>query len=689
MIKIFLLLLSLNSFATDVYIKVPPEGGGGGGVVSSVNSQTGAVVLTKTDLGLPLVVNKLQVAVGEKIVMPEDAGFGLGYCFTESGTDTCMTSPSDGYLDFYANSVHTARIENGQMSVTGAGIFTGDITANNFSTALINGKLDKFWGFNEDIIPNNGSGITKTYENYYVRPLQNSPNESITIHSSYVEYDPDSSGFSMVSTGNAITMQNLQYSHQGTGDLGALSMFNTSVNIGNGTDPISLNGYGIFFGFGNFNDNVTINGTVQGYGFQTLASASVTMNSNVNPFYDFSNWLGQINSYQSYTANPTVGIISNNNNMVSYGANPSVTTFQGNANYTGLALNGNFGSFGTGSYNGIQINPNVTSVNYAQGLFIDMSNVTATTKYALVTNGDAQINGGLTFSGALSVGQLNAYASYSAVDGGGTPGSVHSLISAIEVSGAGIIANADTFGINTAALMTMQPGSSFTSGGLGIGLAALGLPAVLETHTGSTGDYVGGALFAISLSGASTGGHVDTMYGGRWLAIPNGITTVDRHYNGWFQMPFGTIATDSWGIYQSDSEKNWFEGGVKIGGTTITSDFPTSGMELDVEGDAYVQGALSVGSSTSAISLFATGSATLDFPSTSANTGSDLTMSVTGAIDGDICSVGFKDAVNQFPDTHYICWVSASNVVTVRFLNVGANNHNPPSDSFKVLVTHF
>jgi hypothetical protein len=81
-----------------------------------------------------------------------------------------------------------------------------------------------------------------------------------------------------------------------------------------------------------------------------------------------------------------------------------------------------------------------------------------------------------------------------------------------------------------------------------------------------------------------------------------------------------------------------------------------------------------------------TGSATLDFPSTTTLLSADLTIAVTGAADGDVVSLGVPNAaVNA--NTSYSAWVSSANTVTVRFNNYSVGTVNPASGSFKVFVT--
>ncbi len=81
-----------------------------------------------------------------------------------------------------------------------------------------------------------------------------------------------------------------------------------------------------------------------------------------------------------------------------------------------------------------------------------------------------------------------------------------------------------------------------------------------------------------------------------------------------------------------------------------------------------------------------TGSATLDFLSTNAQNSRDMTISVTGAADGDVVSLGVPNAaVNA--NTSYSAWVSAAGTVTVRFNNYSSGTVDPASALFKVFVT--
>lgn len=79
------------------------------------------------------------------------------------------------------------------------------------------------------------------------------------------------------------------------------------------------------------------------------------------------------------------------------------------------------------------------------------------------------------------------------------------------------------------------------------------------------------------------------------------------------------------------------------------------------------------------------GSATLDFASTAAQTSSELTISVTGAADGDVVTVGVPNA-SASANTSYSARVSAANTVTVKFNNYSSGAVDPTSGTFNVKV---
>lgn len=84
-----------------------------------------------------------------------------------------------------------------------------------------------------------------------------------------------------------------------------------------------------------------------------------------------------------------------------------------------------------------------------------------------------------------------------------------------------------------------------------------------------------------------------------------------------------------------------------------------------------------------------TATATLDFPSTNNDSFSNLTTTVTGAVDGDVVTLGLPNASVPAANSNFMAWVSAANTVTVRFNNNSGVAQDPDSGSFKIFVTKF
>jgi hypothetical protein len=195
-------------------------------------------------------------------------------------------------------------------------------------------------------------------------------------------------------------------------------------------------------------------------------------------------------------------------------------------------------------------------------------------KQAAYFDGDVQVTGALSFGGALSIGQLNAFASQAIVAGSGNPATIHNLVTNPTVGDNQTIANADTLGVNTAMLLTIGDNSTVTTAFTGV--AALALPAVVTMGTGSTIDQVSGATYALSLDAAATGGTIANLDLCRSIAIPNGVTAVTRMSGFRMDLPFGNPATTAWGFYESPGINNYFAGNLLIGGTAGSDDTVTN-----------------------------------------------------------------------------------------------------------------
>jgi hypothetical protein len=95
---------------------------------------------------------------------------------------------------------------------------------------------------------------------------------------------------------------------------------------------------------------------------------------------------------------------------------------------------------------------------------------------------------------------------------------------------------------------------------------------------------------------------------------------------------------------------------------------------------------ITIGSGGTAITKVLSASATLDFPSTASSSHSDLTISVTGAAVGDPVALSFPSS-GSLGGPIYQAFVSAADVVTVRFINIRHNAaQDPASGTFRVTV---
>jgi hypothetical protein len=573
------------------YVKLPYVSGSAG-AVDSFNGRSGIVISVSGDYSASQITN------------------------SPSG-NISATDVQAAIDELDTEKVSTAFGQNNKVLGTSA---TGDVQSiPNWSTDATTNALTQ----QLTVEPDNNGG--NSLQNFLVsfNPLQNSPNETWSVLNNQVAFDTLSSGFNFGTSGGAVNLFANYLTHLGTGDIGGVSFFNNNFDLGNGTDPISIKGISISYGFGSVHANATINGPIQGYGFQFNSNASATLTGFVQAFYDFANLGSEVPGYNSFSAGPTIASIANNSNYNGLNLSATIPTFTGNAGFAAIAISPTLGTFDTGSTQIIQINPTITSSNSflglsfntnistvvtyahiidvnptittipnggATGIYVNMTNVAGTGHKAMDINGDVNINGAFSFTGALSIGKLNAYYSQAVADGGGTPATIHSLISSITAPASATVANADTIGVNTASLITIGANAVITSAFLG--LAALALPAVVQIGASATVDLIEGAVFAISLdSGAGAGGVIDTVALCRSVAIPNGITTINKLHGYDFTLPFGDPGTETWGFYTAVDCYNWFKGSLKIGGTAGSTDKVTNssvGLEIESTTQAFL-----------------------------------------------------------------------------------------------------
>lgn len=220
------------------------------------------------------------------------------------------------------------------------------------------------------------------------------------------------------------------------------------------------------------------------------------------------------------------------------------------------------------------------------------------------------------------------------------------------------------------------------------------LPDVNTTMLGKTGtmaaNYIGYYNDANQLTGSTTlqydGTNNLTLAGGASnINIKANIgsnPSVTFYDNGTF---YG-----AWGV--SGGSGNLITGSVlgdqcfRGQGTNVlfsTNSGTSSMLTLTSAGNAVFTGSVSIGTYEAFKGI--TASATLDFPSTSGSTTSTLTVSVTGASVGDPVDVGAGNT--QLSKSLYVAQVTATNVVTVTFVNIDPiNTQDPASGTFKLKV---
>jgi hypothetical protein len=433
----------------------------------------------------------------------------------------------------------------------------------------------EFMGLHHDATINpaaQGGGRIWNIQTLNLNPAEDSPNDLWNMNSYFFNIDSASEGFSLGDSGNAAYTDTYNIQHHGKSDIGGLTFRSNYFDLGNGTDPISIKGLAFQFGFGDINAGVTINGPIQGYGHQWHAHAGAVLENSVIAYADFATTEVDVHGWTSFIASPQIAAIANNTNCEAFMANAQIGELKGNSGYTGLGVFPHITKINQGNFGGVKIQPTIDDGNqrYAAGLFIDMRNITngdVSQTFAADLIGNVRIDGSLSFSGGLSIGQLQAFFQQTAADGGGNPQGFHGLVTSLIGPANTTTNNCDAIGVNTAMLMEIRDNSINHAGPFGLGFAALALPCVIETHTGSITDFVSAAVYALNMSGTSTGGTIGQANLCRSIVIPNGITTIEKVKGFIYEEPFGPAGNEVHGFYNSSaSSHNFFASNLKIGG---------------------------------------------------------------------------------------------------------------------------
>jgi|GEM_PF-394991 len=119
-------------------------------------------------------------------------------------------------------------------------------------------------------------------------------------------------------------------------------------------------------------------------------------------------------------------------------------------------------------------------------------------------------------------------------------------------------------------------------------------------------------------------------------------------------------------------------------GTNLTT--PENGA-VEYDGTNYF---VSAGSTRYTLAKTLTATAALNFPSTLPGASATLTITVTGAADGDAVSLGVPNAAASIGGANYSAYVSSANTVTVKLYNSnGITSIDPASATFRVSVLKY
>lgn len=230
-----------------------------------------------------------------------------------------------------------------------------------------------------------------------------------------------------------------------------------------------------------------------------------------------------------------------------------------------------------------------------------------------------------------------------------------------------------------------------------------------ESHNLTTNSTSSLRLMTLGRSYTTSGAYVQdaaTIEAGSNLS--GGMTFISSHASGGFRWYTGGTAAANIAMTMDNTGLVHLRPGMLIGGITTAPGYISLYEDLDdgvnftkfqpqAQAASITYTLPAAVPTTSGAMLTATtagvmswvdklaGSATLNFDLTSVNS-EDLTITVTGAADGDVVSMGHVNA-SATANVTYTAWVSATNTVTIRAARIDvASGADPASGTFKAIV---
>jgi hypothetical protein len=241
-----------------------------------------------------------------------------------------------------------------------------------------------------------------------------------------------------------------------------------------------------------------------------------------------------------------------------------------------------------------------------------------------------------------------------------------------------------------------------------------------HNHLQQTWSGVFGSIPGLRVINSGSGGFTDGIWGqsdapvsGRGI-VGYASAVTGANYGVWGQSDssagrgvFGLAAASSgvnYGVYGQSNSPNGYAGYFpgRVAADSLTTTVPSGSLiignnahTVSIQSDVVSIGGfattigstLTIGAGGAPITRVLTGSATIDFPPTPAQSSFDATLPVSSVQSGDTISLGVPPA-SVMVNSCYTAW-STDGAIVVRFNNYGVTTLDPPPGTFRAVVIEF